>query len=412
MARQYPQPTQETGQNGHIKHAETNGHAAAKPLPEKSRFVARVSSYPIVQDGVAYYQRTLMGRITASTWTTLEKYSSYQPKSFQAYYENYVVSHLDKADQLGCRSLDLIQSKVPLITQPTAEIVEAVKQPSYQLIEGVKGRLTLNNVSRPAQTVAREANQRLTVLIDNLEAVMDRYLEPLPSDAGQEKGPVTKEEDPLLRAYIMFGQASSRLRQQLTRTIADLPRTRDDLKRLAETSSIVQSATANLQLFQEMLRHSIVIYSQAAQDRLPPAVKERVQYMHAITTERLHQLTQQMGQLVDTVKTQSTEVPERFKLHLQSLLDVANQQLELARQEYAREDISSYHKAKNVAQNVQEQVMPVLQTIQAQIQQYTDSTRQKLQADLALLRSKKVADTDSGNDTEPESKHQDFQGQQ
>ncbi|KAF7724962.1 hypothetical protein EC973_000543 [Apophysomyces ossiformis] len=392
----------------------------------KPRFVTRVSSIPIVQDGVstvqAYASKTYLGRFALttanSTLTTVSKYTSNQPKYVQNYYENYVQPHLERADQFGCRSLDLLQNRFPVVSQPTSEIVSAVTTPSYQIIDGVRVKLD-TTVRQPAQSAAKAANQRLTYVVDNVEAVLDRYL---PNQQQQTKSREVSSEknnglangngnsnednndtNQAIRAYHLLNEATLRLSQRVQNV--QLPRSRDDLARLADASAVLQTTTANIQLLQETLRTSVTVYAQTAQERyLPPAVTARLRQLHTATSDRLQVLTQQvsvqLNQAVGYLKSQSSETPDWIKERVQSLVDVANKQIELVKTEYARSDISSYDKAKNVAQGLQNQVLPILQNVQSQLQHYTEAARQKAQNDLklpfeylGLAHSNKVATT-------------------
>lgn len=356
------------------------------------KFVSRVTSIPIVQDSVstvhAIANKTSLGRFALSTANstlfTVSKYTSSQPKYVQTYYESYIQPHVEKADALGCRSLDLIQNRFPVVNQSTSEIVRAVTAPSYQIVDGVKVKIT-----QPANQVAEEANKRFGNVVDNVEAVIERYL-PTVAEKKQEKE--AREINQAVRAYYILNDATLRLSQRVSEQVktstSQIPRSRGDLARITETSALVQKTTANIQALQETLVQSISVYAQAAQKRLPPAVTERLLVIHTSTNERLQGLTQQVStqlqQVIDFVKIQSGETPEWLKTRVSSLVEIANKQIELVRTQYAREDISSLDKAKHVAQALQNQVLPVLQTVQAQLNHYSELARQKASTDLKL----------------------------
>ncbi|CAO3620648.1 unnamed protein product [Mucor hiemalis] len=336
-----------------------------------TKFVSRVTSIPIVQEGYstvhAIANKTSLGRfalLTAnSTFSTVSKYTSNQPKYVQNYYESYIQPHVEKADALGCRSLDLIQTKFPVVNQPTSEIVRAVTAPSSQIVDGVKVRLD-SSIRQPANQVATEANKRFGNVVDNVEAVIHRYL-PAEENKNTENA---REINQAVRAYYILNDATLRLSQRVTEQVktsaAQIPRTRGDIARITETSALVQKTTANIQVLQESLVQSITLYAQQAHQRLPPSVTERIQVLHTTTNERLQTLTQQVStqllQVIDYVKVQSNETtPEWLKTRVASLVDIANTHVELVRTQYAREDITSLEKAKNVAQALQSQVLPI-----------------------------------------------------
>lgn len=361
-----------------------------------NKFVSRVTSIPIVQDGVSTVQaianKTSLGRfalLTAnSTYFTVSKYTSSQPKYVQSYYESYIQPHVEKADALGCRSLDLIQNKFPVVNQTASEIVRAVTAPSYQIVDGVKVKID-SSITQPANQVAKEANKRFGNVVDNVEAVIQRYL---PAAEESKTNSDAREINQAVRAYYVLNDATFRLSQRVTEQVktsaAQIPRTRGDIARITETSALVQKTTANIQLLQESLVQSITLYAQQAHQRLPPAVTERLQTLHATTNDRLQGLTQQVStqllQVIDFVKVQSGETPEWLKARVSSLVEIANKQIELVRTQYAREDINSLDKAKNVAQALQSQVLPILQLVQSQLNHYSEVARQRASSDLKL----------------------------
>lgn len=363
-----------------------------------TKFVSRVTSIPIVQESYstvhAIANKTSLGRfalLTAnSTLSTVSKYTSNQPKYVQNYYESYIQPHVEKADALGCRSLDLIQTKFPVVNQPTSEIVRAVTAPSYQIVDGVKVRID-STIRQPANQVATEANKRLGNVVDNVEAVIHRYLPPAEENKNVDKD--AREINQAVRAYYILNDATLRLSQRVSEQVktsaSQIPRTRGDIARITETSALVQKTTTNIQLLQESLVQSITLYAQQAQQRLPPSVTERIQVLHTTTNERLQTLTQQVStqllQVIDYVKVQSNETtPEWLKSRVASLVDIANTQVELVRTQYARDDITSLEKAKNVAQALQSQVLPVLQLVQSQLNHYSEVARQRASNDLKL----------------------------
>ncbi|KAI8885693.1 hypothetical protein K501DRAFT_284124 [Backusella circina FSU 941] len=359
----------------------------------ESTFVNRVSSFPIVQDSFstvhAIANKTSLGRFALSTanstFSVVTKYSSSQPKYVQDYYESYIQPHVQKADQLGCRSLDIIQDKFPVVNESTSSIVKRVTEPSYQIVDGVKVKID-SSFKQPAVQVAKEANKRFESVVDNVEAVIDRYL---PQSQVTDRS--AEQVNQAVRAYYLLNDASLRLSQRVSDQIKTstemIPRSRDDISRLTDTSAFVQKTTANIQALQESLAQSITLYAQSAQQHLPLSVTEKLQVIHSTTTDRLQNITQQVStqvqQLVDYIKTQSkTETPEWLKARVLSLVEIANKQIEIIRAQFSRVDISSLDKAKNVAQALQSQVLPILQNIQSQLNYYTEAARQKAQTDL------------------------------
>ncbi|KAI8364406.1 hypothetical protein BD560DRAFT_403050 [Blakeslea trispora] len=366
------------------------------------KFVSRVTSIPLVQDGVTTVQaiatKTSLGRLALSTAnSTLSTVSRYQPSYVQTCYQSYIQPHVEKADELGCRSLDMIQTRFPVVNQPTSELVKTVTGPSYQIVDGVKVRID-NSIKQPATQVAQEANRRLSNVMDNVEAVIDHYL----PKAQEKKTRDAQEVNQAVRAYYIFNDATLRLSQcvseQVKTTAANLPRSRDDLVRITSSQHLLEKTTTNIQLLQENLTESVKLYAQAAQKRLPPTVNQKIVEIQGITQERLQLMTQQVStqltQVTEYLKAQSS--PEWLKSRATSLVDIANKQVELIRAQYTREDLTALDKAKNVAQGLQEQVLPILKNVQAQLNHYSEAAVQDLKTPfeyLGLTHTPKVAAT-------------------
>ncbi|ORY98482.1 hypothetical protein BCR43DRAFT_487606 [Syncephalastrum racemosum] len=362
MARHHQQQQR---QNGHdVKHTEANGVAAGNgsAVDKKkfsSGFISRVSSYPIVTDGVttvqAYANKSSIGRFALSKANnTLERVGSYhQPKAVQSYYEQYVQPHLARADSLGCRSLDLIQERFPLVNQPTQDIVEAAKSQPNHIITGVRGRLS---------SLTQPTNQRLTSAMDSLQATLDHYLPPgqqRSSDGKPHAVPAATNENHVVRAYGLLHQATTRVGQLM---VAQIPKSREDVAR----TPLVQSASAQLHFLSETLRHSVTVYSQALEERLPQSVVDRLHSLH-------NTLLTNISGAVDFVK-QRAELPSWLKASLHSVSDAANQQLAYAKAEYARTDIKAREKAKNVITHLhQTQLLPLLSSIQIHLSSITEN---------------------------------------
>ncbi|KAI8875308.1 hypothetical protein K501DRAFT_233857 [Backusella circina FSU 941] len=175
MARIHRQKPGENGKTDNVKPPQEN-NIGKPPRQEDQGFVHRVSSIPIVKDSVTTAQslanKTFIGRFALSTASSVTNYAvQNQPKFLSSYYQ--------KADALGCRSLDLIQDKVPMINQPSSDIIQAVTP--YQVIDGVKVR-----IDTTLRTVTQPASQQLQVLQETLKQTITVY-----TQAAQDRIPVS-----------------------------------------------------------------------------------------------------------------------------------------------------------------------------------------------------------------------------
>jgi hypothetical protein len=251
------------------------------------------------------------------------------------------------------------------------------------MIDGVKVRIdsTIQTVTHPAHVVVQEANKRFTFVVDNLEGAVDKYLPPSTQNGVHDEEKSGNNQ--VKRAYDVLSVASSRIGQKVTsqvsRTTANIPKSRDDISRLAEGNSYIQELNSKLKLAQETLFQSVAVYKTAALDRLPPSIVARVNQ----TTEALSQLTetinQQVGHIVNTLKSRSPQVPEWLKQNVQNAINSIHQQIERIKTELARTDINYLEKLKHVTNSLQQQINPLLENLSSQITNYFEVVKEKTQ---------------------------------
>lgn len=233
---------------------------------EQKRFVERVASLPYVHDSFVYANETRLGRFANSTLTNLA-----QNQSVQTAYNNYLQRHVERADALGCRSLDLIEEKLPVLTN---------------VVESRSGHV---------RAIVTDRRAKLAESLDLLQNTLRQY-----ATAAYN----LKDKDHQQVAQHWFQEVASQINNQLA---------------------------------------SVVTYLKD-QPNIPDWVKGRVL----------------------------------------SLVDIASKQYELVREQYNRKDISNIEKARVVAQGVQEQVLPVLQTVHSQLLYYTSAKAETLRSYVKL----------------------------
>ncbi|KAG1455506.1 hypothetical protein G6F56_007051 [Rhizopus delemar] len=152
VSTQTERPSEE---NGYTK---TNGK-------HQDHFIERVSSIPVIHDSVSKARQvantTWVGRWTLSTID----YVSERPLK-TCYY--YLEPHLDF---YGSRSLDYVQAKVPLIEQPTENVIQTLREaPGFAYH-------TLTTVSR--QKVIETTQNLLNISLHQAQTVQGHLPEAL-----------------------------------------------------------------------------------------------------------------------------------------------------------------------------------------------------------------------------------------
>ncbi|KAI9476030.1 MAG: hypothetical protein EXX96DRAFT_575487 [Benjaminiella poitrasii] len=159
-----------------------SSEANKKPKDEFS-FFRRLLSIPLIRDGssmVQYYaNKTSLSRYAL---TKAESTFQYALSVVSPYAEKYKPQLL-KADHLGCQSLDLVQVKLPIVTQSSTDILTTVKESPHKVYSDLKGGIT-HAASIPVA--------RTTHCLQNL---VDYYLPPVVSDKKkEEEGPMTTKK--------------------------------------------------------------------------------------------------------------------------------------------------------------------------------------------------------------------------
>ncbi|GAA5798347.1 hypothetical protein EDC94DRAFT_613739 [Helicostylum pulchrum] len=384
-----------TEENGHTKHTEGIKTEKKKTVVVSSspQFVKRVTSLPLVQESVSTAQalanKTTLGRFAlskANSTVNSVTYFATHNQPIQTYYQSYFQPHVQRVDNIGCRSLDVIESKVPLINQPTADIYQSMTQPTYQIIGHAKLKLdsTISTVTHPAHVVIEETNKRFGTYVDTLENAVDQFLPAASASASssEEGKRQVKNDNQVLRVYGVLNEASRRIservKSQINTSTAGIPKSRQDLSRLVETNSVLQSISGQIKMMQELAVQSLTVYSSAAQERLPSSVNLRIQQTSELFNHVSVSVNQQLGHLTEYLKTQ----PEWVKEKLTGLIETTKQQLEMIKQELSRSDVSLPEKLKHLASNLQEQLLPLVEQMSSQLATLSGTVREKARHEL------------------------------
>ncbi|RUO95483.1 hypothetical protein BC936DRAFT_143927, partial [Jimgerdemannia flammicorona] len=365
-----------------VEYVDLSEQESTMPL---SKFVSRISSIPLLQDAHGYVSQNCIGSLAlttaSSTLTTVSKYTQSYQQRFQA--------HLDKADEFGCQSLDFVEQRFPIVKQPTVEIFEAVKKPSMQVYDGVKTTID-SNITTPATSIAVALNERVTGVVDNVEATVDRWLPDGESAHDDEANQAT-------RVYKLSLTVSTRLMQRMNDQLEknNIPRSKQDLIKLAETNALLQTTTDKLKTLNETLNEWVLLSTQAAKERIPESVTQRVtdvtitlRTQYEATREGAQkrvadlsaELVTQLNSISSYIKQHSPTLPPFLQERLEPLIRFANTEYTIIRDEAVRSDLSTVQKARNIVSLTQEQVLPILhssvQEVQDQLKHYTEVASQ------------------------------------
>jgi len=352
-----------------------------------SKFANRISSIPILQDGATavhgFVKKNTIGsyvlNTAGSTLTTVNKMT--QP------YQRRLQDQIDKVDDFSCMSLDIFEQRFPMVKQPTDEIIEAVKKPPMQVYDGVKTRID-NNITAPANNIAKGVNQRVAVVVDNVEAIVDRYL---PSEGEHAHA---DESNQATRVYKLSLDVSNRLIYRVNVQLEKnhVPRSREDIVRLAETNALLKTAFEKIHTLNVTLTQWVLLSAQAAKDRLPSSVTQRVtdlsitahkQYDDTLefATKRLSELSadliKQLDSISEYIKIHSPALPSFIQERLEPVIKFMNTEYGIIRSQAIRSELSAVEKAREIVRLNQDEVLPILQSsvqdIQEQLKPYSEA---------------------------------------
>lgn len=354
------------------------------------KLASRISDIPILYDGATvvhdYVKQNSIGRFvldqTGSTLVTVNKVT--QP------YQKRLQDHLDKVENLSCKSLDVIEQRFPIIKRPTVEIIDAVKKPPMQVIDGVKTKID-SNITAPASNMAKGVNQRVTVVVDHVEAIVDKYL---PSEGEHAHA---DESNQATRVYRLSVDVSNRLIQRVNIQLEKnhVPRSREDIVKLAETNALLKVAFEKLHNLNETLTQWVSLSVKAAQDRLPPTVTQRVTDLSVSAQKQYDQtrefaakrlsdlsaeLVKQLDSISEYIKAHSPTLPLFVQQVLEPLITFVHTEYDIIRTQAIRSELSSIEKAREIVHSNKVKVLPILQSsvndLQEQLKQYTEAATQ------------------------------------
>ncbi|ORZ18775.1 hypothetical protein BCR42DRAFT_411551 [Absidia repens] len=344
---------------------------------EVTSFWTRVSSLPLVQDGLGKVQHY-------ANQTSLSRYALQQAETTfskaNEFATPYTEQYIKKADALGCRSLDILEQRFPAVTQPTGELVQAVRQSPQQLV---------SSVSIPV-------NKHMLTAAGSIENLVDKWLPPAANDDSQElqqmngtgsqeqqqqqQRDVKKEDEQvaIARFYHLANNIKDRLQQRVHQRIEHIPRSKADVARLAETNRLLQDTVAHVQTINTQL-HGWVAHSRNVAESGVKNIKGGYEATQAATQQRIHELTVELFNRLDLasefLKERSTKLPDFVQVHLEPLADFAGHEYNIIRTEVLKEDTAPLQKATNILRLSHDYIVPLLQTsvggIQEQLHHYS-----------------------------------------
>ncbi|KAI8083303.1 uncharacterized protein B0P05DRAFT_536845 [Gilbertella persicaria] len=299
---------------------------ANKEIPHFS-FFNRVLSIPLIRDSSTIVQH-YANQNSISRFALNKAESTFKIAASMAspYAEKYK-PHLLKADQLGCQSLDLVETKFPVVTQPPQKVYEDVKD-----------------------KITYAASLPVTRTTSSLQQLINKYLPPT-----DEKQRQAQEEKDLIN------QVKDRLSYRLQHSKADLARLGETNQLLHETFQSIQKANTHL--------HDFLVSIKGYKDTTQTKANQR---MHELTTDLIHRLDAAAAYVKD--RQVMNNLPHSVHIVIDPLVTFASNEYDIVRTEVLKPDVAPLQKATNILQMTQGYVLPLIQKsihdAEEQVRQY------------------------------------------
>jgi hypothetical protein len=325
-------------------------------------FFNRVLSIPIIRDGSSmvqhYANQNSISRFALNKAETTIKLAA----SIASPYAEKYKPHLLKADQVGCQSLDLVETKFPVVTQPPKEILTSVKESPQKVYKDVKGKITY------------AASIPVTRTTHGLQQLVDKYLPANANTDEQNQQQQTKERKvddentKEVKLLSLANEVKDRLTYRVTTQWQSIPHTKADISRLAETNQVLHEAFQSIQKANTRLQ-DFVISVKGYKDTTQTKANQRI---NELTADLIHRLDAAAAYVKD--RQVINNLPSSVHIVVNPLVTFASNEYEIVRTEVLKPDLAPFQKATNILHMTQGYVLPLIQKsihgVEDQVRQY------------------------------------------
>jgi hypothetical protein len=310
---------------------------ANKPVENNFAFFSRLFAIPLIRDSTAKVQEIAnQHMISRFALNQAEATAKLAANIASPYAERYK-DHLKKADEFGCKSLDMVESKLP----PSVMLSSPQK-----VYKDVKGRI-------------------VTYTSESVEQLVNKYLP-------------KEKNDATMRSENGKKSLANEVKDRLAY------RAKSDLSRLAETSQFLQEAL-----------HSIQKANTRLQDFVN-SLKDGYTTTQHKANQRLHELTVDVIKRIDSAANYAKEkhVMDNLPWLVQPLVHFASNEYEIVRTEMLKSDVAPLQKATNILHVNQTQIFPLFKNtihgLQEQIREYSLNNKvvREVKSTLGLVSTK------------------------
>ncbi|KAI7858509.1 hypothetical protein BDC45DRAFT_531697 [Circinella umbellata] len=342
-------------------------------------FLARLAAIPLVQDSISnantIVQQHALGRFAGRTLSTLYSATqTYIPKSV-AEQNSRLYTHLEQANALGNKSLDLFEEHFPMLIHATGH---DLKHTPHLIKSDICGRIgtAIDRFRAPADIASNDMSRRMSLVIDNVEAVLDEYFPQEPNETTNDK---KKNEQEGIEDDLIDPQDGQRL---------DLDDEEQQENNLYSKSQLIRMYRIANSLSIRIAKRIAIQLNHTNKSTEERGGEEKEEEQNAAAMIKLREWlftqTQQMVKHLDTYKSQ---LPEPVQAHIiHPVIHIVQKEYEILRQELDRKDISHVTRARNMLTLSQNRVvMPLLQQSVESMRNHVVSYRSMAQQNRAQV---------------------------
>ncbi|CAO0799396.1 unnamed protein product [Mucor circinelloides] len=336
----------------------------ANKKPLEFSFFNRVLSIPLIRDGSSmvqhYANQSSISRFALNKAESTIKMAA----SIASPYAEKYKPHLLKADQMGCQSLDLVETKFPVVTQHPKEILTTVKESPQKVFEDVKGKISY------------AASIPVTRTTHGLQQLVDKYL---PATNDEQNSTATTQQQTKdrnvndgnhkeVKLLSLANEVKDRLTYRVTTQWQSIPHTKADISRLAETNQLLHEAFQSIQKANTRL-HDFVLSVKGYKDTTQTKANQRI---NVLTADLIHRLDAAAAYVKD--RQVISNLPSSVHIVVDPLVTFASNECEIVRTEVLKPDLAPFQKATNILHMTQGYVLPLIQKsihgVEDQVRQY------------------------------------------
>ncbi|KAJ1956104.1 hypothetical protein IWQ62_005380 [Dispira parvispora] len=326
------------------------------PVGQSPTFVHRLYQLPLVHDTLhqLYSAASAPDRSYSRLTNPLCIYTGALLSKAQGLSEPYLERFqgpIHQVDTLGCRSLDLLETRFPILKRPTEDVFALGRQ-TYQVYKNTM----CHTVSRPLSAVSTRAQAGVLTLANKADSVVDTWL---PDSATGESAGEVPSAEPSARVV----EVTQKVRTRLTRRLSQhFPQAQPYLEHPVESvASLALASRQNLVTVGDKLRDQLQTAKQYSQH--PRQFQEKVYDLS-------HRLLHEAEHVSVMLQSHVNRLPTPVQGPVQQAIDFTSVRYQRIKDEVGKANVSAMDRASAVLR-ISTEGVPILDHVVDVLLNYT-----------------------------------------